>query len=264
MNSIEHSSQKLFISTLGAVSQNSDLYNTNIICNIPPIIMQQNDNYHPIIGVESLVVPFSYKMINSNNNTLVINATTYTITEGNYNITTLLAELNTFHVHYNFTYNNDTNRIAISGGSQDYPYTIDTGTTCDRVLGCKIRALAYQSGEYFPSIVNLATNTNILVQIANIKTNNYDNISGANNIISKIPVSVQPNQVLNYFNNQPFFSTITDKAIQMLHIVLLTDDHSPLVLDGMPHWSITIRIDFVLKTSTRLIPTAIQQIRNSN
>lgn len=264
MNSIEHGSQKIFISTLGNVSQNSTVYNTNIIVSIPPIIIPQNDPHTPIIGVESLVIPFSYKMVNSSNNKLIINGITYIITEGNYNITTLLAVLNDFHVHYNFSYQSDTNRIAISGGGQDYPYTIDEGTTCERVLGCKIRASPYQSGEYFPSIVNLATNTSVLVQIANLTTKNYDNITGANNIISKIPVSVQPNQVLNYFNNQPFYSTITDKVIQMLHIVLLTDDHKPLILDGNPDWSITIRIDYIKKEATTLQPTAIQQIRRGN
>ena len=264
MNSIEHGSQKIFISTLGNVSQNNALYNTNIIVSIPPIVIQQNDPHIPIIGIESLVLPFSYKMINSQNNKLVINGVLYTIPEGNYNITTLLVVLNDFHVHYNFSYNSDTNRIAISGSSPDYPYTIDEGTTCERVLGCKIRALSYQSGEYFPSIVNLATNTSVLVQIANLTTKNYDNITGANNIISKIPVSVQPNQVLNYFNNQPFFSTITDKVIQMLHIVLLTDDHNPLILDGNPDWSITIRIDYIKKETSILQPTVIQQIRQNN
>jgi len=267
MNTIEHSSQKLFISTLGAVSQNSNVYNTDIIVSIPPIIIPQNDPHTPIIGVESLVLPFSYKMINSNNNTLVMSGITYTIPTGNYNITTLLVALNLLqpnNPHLHFTYNADTNRLAIDSIPPGYTVTIDSGTTCERLLGCKIRVSPYEQFEPFPSIVNLATNTSVLVQIANLTTRNYDNVTGANNIISKIPISVNPNQVLNYFNNQPFYSIINDKAIQMLHIKLLTDDHKPLVLDGNPDWAITLRIDYIKKEINTLQPTAIQQIRRAN
>jgi hypothetical protein len=267
MNSIEHSSQKIFISTLGNVSQNSTIYNTNFVVSIPPIIIQQNDPHVIIIGIESLVLPFSYKMINSQNNTLIISGITYTIPEGNYNITTLLVALNQLQPNspkINFTYNVDTNRLSIDHSQNNYVITIDSGTTCERVLGCKIRITPYAQFEPFPSIVNLATITSVLVQIANLTTKNFDNTTGANNIISKIPISVQPNQVLNYFNNQPFFSTIADKVIQMLHIVLLTDDHKPLILDGNPDWAITIRIDYLKKESTILQPTAIQQIRRGN
>lgn len=267
MNSIEHSSQKLFISTLGAVSQNSTIYNTDLIVNIPPIIIAQNDPHHPIIGVESLVLPFSYKMINSSNNTLVISGMVYIVPPGNYNITTLLSALNKLQIsgpHIHFTYNSDTNRLAIDTIPPGIIITIDAGTTCERVLGCKIRATPYDDFEPFPGIVNLATNTSVLVQIANLTTRNFDNQNGANNIISKIPISVQPNQVLNYFNNQPFYSIINDKAIQMLHIKLLTDDHKPLILDGNPDWAITLRIDYIKKENKILQPTAIQQIRRGN
>ena len=263
--SVEHSSQKLFISTLGQHQQVNEGYNTNIIVNIPPIVIAQTDRSVPIIGVESLVLPFSYKMINSANNKLKISGVEYTIATGNYTITTLLVVLNALqhnNPHFHFTYDQDDNRIILTlvpSGS----YTIDEGTTCERVLGCRIRAIPYSSGNKFPSIVNLATNTSVLVQIANISTSSYDNVSGANNIISKIPINVQPNQVLNYFNNQPFYSTISNKTLQMLNIVLLTDDHKPLILDGDPDWSLTLRIDYIRKELPTIHPTAKQILQTT-
>jgi hypothetical protein len=45
---------------------------------------------------------------------------------------------------------------------------------------------------------------------------------------------------------------------------LLTDDHNPLILDGNPDWSITIRIDYIKKETSILQPTVIQQIRKNN
>jgi hypothetical protein len=266
MNSIEHSSQKLFISTLGDHQQVSSEYNTSIIVSIPPIIIPQNDLHVPIIGVENLIIPLSYKMINGNNNKLKLDGVEYIIFTGNYTITSLLVVLNAFNPSlYIFTYDTDDNRLILNlvllGANT---YTIDTGTTCEKLLGCRISAVPYLDNTTFPSIVNLATNTSILVQISNINTANYDNVSGSNNIIAKIPISNQPNQVLNYFNNQPFFSTINNKTIQMLNINLLSDAHLPLILDGNPDWSITLRIDYIKKEAPILKPTAIQQIRKGN
>lgn len=259
---IEHSSQKLFISTLGSHTSNSSEYNTNIIVNIPPIIIPENDNHVPIIGVESLVLPLSYQMINQDNNILKVNGATYTITAGNYTITTLIETMNTFNVGILvFTYDNDTNQISLTVVGAPTTYTIQTGTTCDRVLGCDITNIPVASGIVFPSIVNLATNTSVLVQIGNISTTNYDNINGANNVISKIPINSQPNQVLNFYNNKPFYSTITNKTLQMLNIVLLTDNHKPLRLFGNPDWSITIRIDYIRKEAKPLKISPIQQLR---
>jgi len=262
---IEHSSQKIFISTLGEHTANSTEYNTNIIVSIPPIIIPQNDDHVPIIGIESLVLPLSYQMINIDNNILKLNSVVYTIPSGNYTITTLMEILNLFDVGVLiFTYNVDTNQLSLKVVGAPTTYTIQTGTTCDRVLGCLVTNLPVASETVFPSIVNLATNTSVLVQIANINTKNYDNITGANNIISKIPINSQPNQVLNYFNNQPFYSTITNKTLQLLNIVLLTDNHKPLRLFGNPDWAITVRIDYIQKEAKRLNPTAIQQMRHKN
>jgi len=261
--SVEHSSQKIFISTLGAHQNVNEGYNTNIIVNIPPIVIAQTDRSVPIIGVESLVLPFSYKMINSANNKLKISGVEYTIATGNYTITTLLVVLNALQLnqpHFHFTYDQDDNRIILTL-VPSASYTIDEG--CERVLGCRVRALPYSDGSKFPSIVNLATNTSVLIQIANISTSSYDNVSGANNIISKIPINVQPNQVLNYFNNQPFYSTISNKTLQMLNIVLLTDDHKPLILDGDPDWSLTLRIDYIRKELPIIHPTSKQILQTT-
>jgi hypothetical protein len=243
---LTHSSSKLFISTLGEHTQMGH-YNTEIMVNIPPIILGQNDEHQLIIGLESLTIPLSIKMINENNNKIEIDNILYTIPSGNYTITNLVNFLNTINPsEYTFTYNQDKNRITLTLTSNP-TYIIGNNTTCLKIVGCLPSIIPYQSGVLFTSIVNLTSTTSILVQIQNLYTANYDNLTKSSTTIARVPISCQPNQILSFYNNQPFYSTVSNRTIQMLHIRLLTDNYEPLILDGSVDYNMTLRLDYILK-----------------
>ena len=257
--SISHSSQKIFISSSGNAQQGQ--YNTELFVPIPAIVLDNNDKNNIVIGLESLSIPLSIKMVNDNNNKLEINGVLYIIPTGNYTVITLLAYLNQINIpEFVFTYNADTNRIALTLAT-GISYIIGTRTTSSKIIGAIARTEVYLSGTPFTSIVNLTSTTGILVQIPNLYTSNYDNITGSSTTIARVPITSQVNQILTYFNPFVFYTTVSNKVIQMLHIKLLDDDHNPIILDGSPTWNIVFRVDYVNKQNDKNPNALIQSLR---
>lgn len=67
---------------------NGTLDNSDMVFYFDHPITKPKD-YTFALSITSFVFPLSYTLVNESNNTLVINGTSYTITQGNYNAMTL-------------------------------------------------------------------------------------------------------------------------------------------------------------------------------
>jgi len=237
MNEVRQSSAKVFISSSNEKDWVSASSCTQLSVAINPFVLRNNDATHFVIGVESISIPLAIYMVTSSNNALIINSVTYTIPVGNYTSVTLLSTLIDI-TQFTFTFSSVRNTLTA---------TTTTGTTIWG--GTSQKLLGYTSGSHsspyeFQSTINLATTSGIIIKLDDINTQNRDNISGGSSILARIPITVAPFKVLQYFNNSPFYTTISNRHITSIKISLLNDDYTPLVLIGNPTWFVVLRIDF--------------------
>ena len=241
MNEVRQSSAKIFISSANKSQWVSSSSCTQLTVPINPFVLRNDDLTHFVIGVESLSIPLAIYMVTATNNTLIVNSVNYTIPVGNYTSATLLSALPAVLA---FTFSTVTNVLTATPLG-----TYIWGGTAQRLLG-------YTSGSHaspyvFESTVNLATTSGIMIKLDDINTQNRDNVSGGSSILARIPITVAPFKVLQYFNSSPFYTTISNRHITSIKISLLNDDYTPLVLVGNPTWFVVLRLDFADNISSQ-------------
>lgn len=260
MNEVRQSSAKVFLSSNDPLNWNTPDSCTSISCNVAPFVLRSNDTTHFVVGIECLSVPLAVYMVNVNNNTLQYGASTLVIPEGNYTATTLTSYLNS--------------KAGITGIAWDLSQSLNkykvtyTGTlafqgSAGTLLGY-IPSAVSKSSHIFDNTVNLAYTTGILVRLDNIQTDNRDSQTGTSSIIARIPITVAPFKVLQYFNAQPFYTTISNRYISNIKVTLLDDDYRQLILVGNPQWNITLRIDFADKVETARQQKLIEGLMSGN
>jgi hypothetical protein len=144
-----------------------------------------------------------------------------------------------------WSFSTTTNKLTATYGLPKF----FTGTA-NRLLGYTIDNDARVSPYTLENTINLAYTTGVIVRLGNIITDNRcPSAGGGSSIVARIPITVAPFKVLQYFNAQPFFTTINNKAIQTINVDLLDDNYEPLILVGDPVWSITLRVDYAEKTA---------------
>jgi hypothetical protein len=244
MNEVRESSAKIFINSSNTAFWRGT--STRLSVPIQPFILRSDDPTHFCIGIESLTLPLAIYVVNDTNNLIVIDGLSYYIPSGNYTASSLQVALNTVTsgvVSWGTTFNTTTNKLSAT-----FTGTKVFGGTAQSLLG-------YTNGSKtstytLENTINLAFTTGIIVRLDNIQTENRCPIAGGGSgVLARIPITVSPFKVLQYFNASPFYTTITNRAIQSIDISLLDDTYTPLVLVGDPVWSITLRVDYVDKTS---------------
>lgn len=244
MNEVRESSAKIFINSANPLNWRGT--STRLSVPIQPFVLRSDDPTHFVIGIESLTLPLAIYVVNYTNNVIIIEGVTYTITPGNYTASSLLDALNiltTGVVSWGTAFNFITNIFTVTFTG---PLTFDG--TAQSLLG-------YTNGSKtspytFENTINLAFTTGIIVRLDNIQTENRCPIAGGGSgVLARIPITVSPFKVLQYFNGSPFYTTITNRAIQSIDISLLDDTYTPIDLIGDPVWSITLRVDYVDKSS---------------
>jgi hypothetical protein len=244
MLAVRESSAKIFLNNQD--TQNWNGIGTRITVPIQPFILRSDDPNHFVIGVESLSVPLAIYPVNNTNNIIQIGVDPpETIPEGNYTATSLTEALKLIYPLLTIDFSDRTNKFTFDGFASPAVF----GGTAQRLLG--YRSDAAKTAPYeFEGTVNLAYTTGINIRLDNIVTENRCPIEGGGSgVLARIPITVAPFKVLQYFNASPFYTTITTRAIQRIEISLLDDDYEPLVLIGNPVWSIVMRIDFTDKTA---------------
>lgn len=244
MNEVRESSAKIFINSANQSNWKGGT-STSLSVAIQPFILRSDDPTHFVIGIESLSVPLALFVVNSTNNLISIAGTSYSIPEGNYTTTTLTTALNEqTGTTVTWKFSLITNKLeATFAGPASF------GGTAQTLLGYT-NGNSKSSPYTFENTINLAFTTGIVVRLDNITTENRCPIvGGGSGVLGRIPITVAPFKVLQYFNASPFYTTINQRSIQTIEVSLLDDNYAPLVLVGNPVWSITLRIDYADKSS---------------
>ena len=251
------SSSKIFLSSTGSNKVvNSPTLNTDITFYFDALLLPSYDPSHFVLGLEQASIPVSINMVNSKNNVMVINATTYTIPEGNYTITQMITYLNTINATIQFVYSSITNKITATI-TPTAPVVISGSASS--ILG--FAAGTYSNPHIFTNVVNLTSTTGIIIQVDNVQTTNRDNSGRTGATLARIPITCAPLRILQYFNSVPFYTQIANRDLSYLRIKLLNDDYSPLELVGNPDWFIVVRCDYTEKEAIVETPNDFRRMR---
>ena len=90
-------------------------------------------NSHALISLQSATIPLSMLMVNAHTNRLVVNSSNISLDYGNYNVTTMLTQLQTKLSGYTVTYSSSLNTFTITHSSSTF--TIGAESTCLPLLG---------------------------------------------------------------------------------------------------------------------------------
>jgi len=204
------------------------------------------DGNYIYLSVQYANIPYSFYNINSSNNVLnyTLNFVNYTIaiTPGNYNITQLITFLKSNMSGFTITYNSMTNKITFSHST--YNFSFLSTSTCNEILGF-LKNTSYAS--YNLSLVSVDCISLIPIKCINIVSNllTYNiNKSNPNNqsILCCIPITTQPNSIIEYKNNNNFRSNLFINQISNIVIKLTDQNNNAIDLNGLGFF-MTIQLD---------------------
>jgi len=239
-----------------------------------PIIIPPQSKIKMMIGVEAVSIPLSFYVFNETNDKIRYSddsttVQTYNLPNGNFSISTLKSEINNddslpFNIEFNVRFSK-IRIIPTSGGNPNF--TIHTTEqNCYNLLG--IEEGTYNFNIEYPLMaytVNLIYTSGVNICLNNIENLN-DEINpkgGASKKLLRIPISTSINSYLTFFNNQPFYSTISSKVLSVLDVSITDDNGRLLSTNGKHFFHITFRIDFTLEKSEILEETRISQFRKN-
>ena len=226
-------------------STNADIVSNSNYNFILPNLEIADGNYI-YLSVQYANIPYSFYNINSTNNVLnyTLNSVNYTITitSGNYNITQLIASLKSLMTGFTISYNSITNKITFSHST--YNFIFLASSTCQEILGF-VKNTAYTSS----SLALISRNCISLIPIkcinvvSNLLTYNI-NKSNPNkqSILCCVPVTTQPNSIIEYKNNNNFRSNLFINQISNITIKLTDQNNNTLDLNGLDFF-MTIQLD---------------------
>ena len=212
-----------------------------------PVIPPQGKNMTLLLKACS--IPVSFYLVNSTNNTLVINTSTFTLTQGNYTAYTLLDLLNTtLNPTYVVTLNTTTNKYTTSSLTS---FTLKSTSTCQRLLGFASGTDYTSTASTLTSVypVDLSGDNMIYISTPNILTQNR--LGGQKStILRAVPVSVSYGSVLFFDDNSGAVgSVIQEDHIGFIHLRIYSEDATLLLDFQNADWSISLEVGFVDKTT---------------
>jgi hypothetical protein len=237
-------------------SKNSDMifYFTSPVA--PP------PNHNMTLKVLNITVPVSYTLVNDSNNTLIVNDSTYTLTNGNYNATTLKTHLSSILTGYTVTFSSITNKFTITHSTTNF--TISSSSTCQKLLGFPsdqaVSSTSLTLTSTYP--IDLSGDNVMYIDIANLVTMNLSSSSGnRTSIVKSVLLNVPYGSVLyNEDTTGMEGVVIQEDHIGFLHVRLFGEDATTLLDLYNSNWQMTVEIGFVQKSNQPTLVNSFQDI----
>ena len=246
------------LSSLHGDKRNGSLHSI-IDYEFPSLVDHKKDVAYVEVGVVSAEIPVSFYTINEYNNTIrfLINAITYNITllRGNYNATTLIAEIvskmktalgGSSDITLALNRINGKLEWTNTGALDDFSLA-KSGTTLWYVLGLDDAVATYtaNAGEKIipPFPLNLLGTNNVSIRTDNLATMNYNSKEAGNsNVLANISVDASPFGILLYKNTSITYNILRVLDVNRFRISLLDDNNNPIDFNN-GNWSITLAIN---------------------
>jgi len=133
MSNLICDSHKIFLSPSGAIENTNGTMNSNLAFSIINPVVNNPNIVYATVRVTHAEIPYSFYIINSNNNLLSLSTGNITIPVGNYNANTLITQLNSqFPTGMTIIFSTSTGKFTIIYSTS---FSISTTSTCGLLLG---------------------------------------------------------------------------------------------------------------------------------
>lgn len=222
---------------------------SNIKFNIPNFLEYDKNVIYRTIKINHCEIPYSFYIINNNNNKIIINNITFTIEIGNYNAYTLKEYINNLLVENSINAELELNTsngkfklisntfISINSSTSYKIFGLDKNTNYNGIFN-NIDNKYYINFSYpcdTSGISNIHIKTNIMTKNLNV----YNNDS---HILKSISVNVSPFGIINYMNsNSSNEFIIRNRETDYLQIQLLDNEGNFIDFNNID-WFLCIEI----------------------
>lgn len=211
-----------------------------------------------MISVSHAEIPNSFYLVNSTNNTLVVNSSTFTIPPGNYNAVNFQSAISSFLSSLGITisYNIISNKYTFTSGSS---FTIQTTSTCERFIGMGSVALSGTS-VISPHVCNFLPLSRLIIRSSAFSTSNYNSADKSNDLILSVQNSSAAGSLIlwNNYSNLKYDITHLD-SINLVDLQI-TDDLGNFIDFNNADWFLTFRIEYMYEVSPNSITNFKQAV----
>jgi len=218
---------------------------SQIQVSLPDLTFHLDHIQNAYFSVVHAEVPNSFYIVNYTNNQFVLNAVTYTLTRGNYNVNTFITMLLTIiPVGYGVSYNSATTKFTMTHITTDFTINASSSaSTVNSIMGLgKTDLTSTALTLTFPNVVNF-----IPLQRINFRSNYfnfgcYSTSDGSSDVFLPLQNNAGQNSIINYVNQTQNKFLIQDRNITSFVITVTNDQNQPINFNGVD-WLMTIQID---------------------
>lgn len=235
-------------------SSDATLLNTTSLSNVyfpfKGLLKDDVNIIRSYVTVLNAQFPVSFYVIDSTNNTIVVNSSlsgnyTVTLAIGNYNSSTLITALQTAFTavglsDISFTINTTTGKLTITTYLSTVTYTLSP-SALGTILGMGSTSLVFAPTNTFPYPLNLLGKTKLFINSANLANVAYtSNGNGFSTTIATIPVNVPPYSLIQYVCAvEQQKNTLTNRVLDGIDIKIVDQNNQYINFNNVP-WSITL------------------------
>jgi len=234
--------KKIYLTPKGATVCDS-LYST-LSYNIPKLFPNDKYTLYNTIRILHAEIPYSFYLINSNNNTLALSTGNITLTNGNYNANTFMTMVQPLLPSGMVITLNKT--VGIFTFTHTTSFTINANTTCYKLIGCA-QNIVYGSvanAITLPFIANFLGTKNIYINTPSIVLDNFNSATKTYTTLLCVQANVPPYGIIFYDNRTSNKNTIKGINGDSLDIQIWDDDFKPINFNNT-EWAITLEIETV-------------------
>lgn len=238
-----YSTSRVFnLGSNSAIKKNNGSMLSDVEIQFPNIYFKDKTVREIMLSVTHAEIPNSFYLVNSTNNRLVINASSFSIPVGNYNAITFKTAITSFLTGLGITisYFLITNTYTFTSAT---PFTIQPSSTCQRFIGMGTTALSGTSVTS-PFVCNFLPIPRLLFRSTAFNTANYNGSDGSTDLILSVQNSSASGALILWNNYSQLKYDITH--VENINVVgiTVTDDVGNLIDFNNSDWFITFRIEY--------------------
>lgn len=238
LNDTNIPSINLYLKSEDAIESIND---THKVFSLSKQVSVSRPDIQTLIALTGFEMPYSFYLINSNNNVLEIisSATTYTITipVGNYNVFSLMNEINNNTTFvgglFDLVFDTANNKYTISQ-QQGNQLQITSNTTIHKIMGFTTAQFGInQTSILGNNCVDFSGIKTLNIQLMNIGVSNLDSQGKITPIIHKISVEALPNEFIHFEEEaEHIFSVVDTEIINSFEVKITDENNNTLEMNG--------------------------------
>lgn len=231
---------------------------SDIELQFPNIYFKDKTVREIMLSITHAEIPNSFYIINTTNNTLVINSSILTIPPGNYNAINFQTAITSFLTGLGITisYNLITNKYTFTSVTS---FTIQTTSTCQRFIGMGTTSLTGTSVTS-PYLCNFLPIPRLLFRSTAFSTSNFNGADGSTDLLLSVQNSSASGALILWNNYSQLKYDITHVDNINIVDISVTDDDGNFIDFNNCDWYLTFRIEYVFEVPQNAITSFTKAI----